>query len=273
MKLMKNSFLSKLSLTRNQALQIKILKKEKEDLQQKCNSLEELLAQTDYLPVPPQELRVRVGGWEDVDHFLGVGRKIFWDLKRLLAPFGKNFESFHSILDFGCGCGRVTRFLRPTDNQVIVGTDIDPESIGWCKEHLGHIAEFNVNNFIPPLPYPDETFDFIYCISVFTHLPEDMQFQWLKELRRITKPQGIFITSFHGEGLFPATDSQVAAIFTRDGYVYIEGERTKGLPDFYRTAYHTKSYIDKNWSRYFNILNIQPRAINNHQDGIVCQRE
>ncbi|MGA3084394.1 MAG: class I SAM-dependent methyltransferase [Thermodesulfobacteriota bacterium] len=269
---MKYDFLSKLSLLKHQAFQIKALKKEQEHLKQKCRQFEALLAQTDYLPIPPQELIVRVDYSDDVDLFLGVGRIIFWDLKRLLFDIGKNFESFHSILDFGCGCGRVTRFLRPTNHQVITGMDIDPESIGWCKANLSHIAEFETINFLPPLPYTDNSIDFIFCISVFTHLPEDMQFQWLEELRRITKPQGIFIASIHGEGLLPTNDSEVLNNFTKNGFVYIKGGGTKGLPDFYQTTYHAKSYIDKNWSRYFNILNIQTRAIGNYQDGIVCQK-
>src|SRR6476620_9175421 len=145
---MKRDFLTKFSLIKSQAFQIKALKKERDHLK-------EILAQTDYLPVPPQVLRVRVGGWDDIDHFLGVGRKIFWDLKRLLKGVGKTFESFNSILDFGCGCGRVTRFLMPAEHQTITGTDIDPESIEWCKQNLSHIAKFRTNNILPPLEFAD----------------------------------------------------------------------------------------------------------------------
>jgi SAM-dependent methyltransferase len=264
--------LNRLSLMKNQMAQIETLRKERRDLQSKCDSLEALLAQSDYLPAPPQELRVRVGGWEEVDHFLAVGRKILWDLKRLLKPLGKDLGAFHSILDFGCGCGRVTRFLRPNVGQKVVGTDIDAESISWCNENLRHIADFSINEALPPLPYADRTFDFVYCISVFTHLPEDMQFAWLSELRRITKPRGIFITSVHGQGLLPA-DSRVVDDFTRHGYAYMKGEGTEGLPDYYQTAYHSKPYVVENWGKYFKILDVPTRAINNQQDGVVCQRE
>jgi len=44
---------------------------------------------------------------------------------------------------------------------------------------------------MPPMSYEDNMFDFVYSISIFTHLPEDMQFAWLQELQRITKPGGI----------------------------------------------------------------------------------
>jgi SAM-dependent methyltransferase len=267
---MEQRIMRKLSSFRDQVFGIQALKQEADDLKQKCASLEMLLEQCDYLPLPPTELRVRVGGWEDPDHFLGVGRKIYWDLKRLSGNAGRHFHSFHSILDFGCGCGRVTRYLRKIDGRTVFGTDIDPECIQWCKEYLSSIATFTVNDVRPPLAFPDESLDLVYGISVFTHLPEEMQFQWLEELRRVIKKGGMFITSVHGEGLLDPADREGMERVKKDGFLYIKGGGTPGLPDFYQTAYHTKAYIQKTWSRYFDILNIQTRAINNHQDGVVC---
>lgn len=40
----------------------------------------------------------------------------------------------------------------------------------------------------PPLPYRDDQFDIIYCISVFTHFDEEMQDLWLHELTRVLNP-------------------------------------------------------------------------------------
>jgi len=256
----------------NLHLRIAALESERDELRQKCLELEAKLAQCDYLPVPPLALRVRVGGWEEPDHFLGVGRKIFWDLNRLLKGVNKNFDSFNTILDFGCGCGRVLRFFKPTASQTINGTDIDNESIAWCQQYLITIANFNTNHDLPPLHYPNNYFDFVYSISVFTHLPEDMQFQWLSELKRVLKPGGFLITTTHGEQLFPAELPEALTQLKQQGFYYLKGSGTNGLPDFYQTAFHTHTYIENNWSRYFKILNIQTRAINNHQDGVVCQK-
>jgi ubiquinone/menaquinone biosynthesis C-methylase UbiE len=263
---------SKLSRLIQQAGKIGALEAEMNRLQVRCKNLESQLAQCDHLPLPPPELRVRVGGFEDPDLFLGVGRKIFWDLKRLLKGMDKSFDSFSSVLDFGCGCGRVTRFLQPANGQVIVGTDIDNTSIQWCKQHLWHIADFQVNGTLPPLPFQDNEFHCVYGISVFTHLPEDMQLQWLEELKRIIKKNGLLITSLHG--MEPQTkNKELLDKFKREGFVYIKGKGTDGLPDFYQTAWHTKAYVQKTWSRYFKILSIQERAINNHQDVVVCQKK
>ncbi len=105
----------------------------------------------------------------------------------------KTWASFTSILDFGCGCGRVTRFLpRGLD---VTGLDIDGEAIGWCRQNLSSIAKFDVNNPEPPLDDSDETFDLIFCVSVFTHLPLEMERAWLRELKRVLKPGGWLLIS------------------------------------------------------------------------------
>lgn len=259
------------SYLRERSNKIKSLETEIKNLQQQNYRLQEQKAQCNCLPVPPLELITRVGGWADFDHFLGVGRKIFWDLKRLLKSVDKEFSSFSSILDFGCGCGRITRFLQPANEQTIIGADIDPQSIAWCSQHLSHIAQFKVTNALPPLPFADAEFDLVYCISVFTHLPEEMQFQWLHELQRVLKPGGLLITSIHGET--PQLGSpELVAEFDRKGFIYVHAGDTPGLPEFYQTTFHTKKYIMEQWSQYFEILNVQEWAINNHQAGIICQK-
>ena len=53
------------------------LEEERDRLRDRLASVEALVALHDLRPVPPVELRVRVGGWDDPDHFLGVGRKAY----------------------------------------------------------------------------------------------------------------------------------------------------------------------------------------------------
>jgi ubiquinone/menaquinone biosynthesis C-methylase UbiE len=132
-----------------------------------------------------------------------------------------------------------------------------------------------VNRHAPPLNYQDESFDFIYGISVFTHLPEDMATLWLKELRRILRPDGLLVTSTLGstdlQGLM-SDDKEALKQFKQKGFYYTKKFKTEGLPDFYGLSFHERSYIEAEWSRYFNILVFYPKAINNHQDGIVLSK-
>jgi predicted SAM-dependent methyltransferase len=41
-------------------------------------------------------------------------------------------------------------------------------------------------------------FDFIYAISVFTHLGEQLGLSWIQELKRILKPGGHLYMKVHG---------------------------------------------------------------------------
>jgi len=257
---------------------VRTLEGECDRLRKRCSELEALIAHHDLLPVPPTELRVRVGGWDDADHFLGVGRKIYWDVKRLLRSVDRSLADFSSILDFGCGCGRLTRHIVPVAGQSITGCDLDHESVAWCSDNLvrpvgGGLAFVN-NGATPPLPFADGSFDLVIAVSVFSHLPEDMQAHWLAELARITRSGGLLIASVHGPGLLPSdTPPETRAEFERKGFLYAKGFGTQGLPDFYQTAYHAAAYVSSRWQHGFRLVFQLPRGINNHQDAYVLVRE
>jgi SAM-dependent methyltransferase len=250
------------------------LEVERDQLRERCAKLEDLIAYYDVRPIPPTSLRVRVGGWDDPDHFLGVGRKIYWDIKRLLRGVDRSLSDFSTILDFGCGCGRLTRYLVPSAAQNLVGVDIDPESIAWCNEHLvRERVAFAVNREIPPLSFKDGSLDLVIGISVFSHLPEDLQFAWLAELARIIRPGGILIASVHGETLLSKeTAPETREKFAREGFLYAKGFGTPGLPDFYQTAYHRPDYVHATWQKGFRLIFEMPRGINNHQDAYIFER-
>jgi ubiquinone/menaquinone biosynthesis C-methylase UbiE len=221
---------------------------------------------------PPAHLQTRVAGAYD-PNFIEVGRRVCNNLQAVLARQNKSLTSFGTLLDFGCGCGRVLRAVATVKSpaQKLFGTDIDAEAITWCKKNYQRIAEFGVNECLPPTSYADGSFDFIYSISIFTHLPEDMHHAWLAELKRISKPGGYLVLTTHGQKYSSHIPESHRRVIAEKGFLYLETAITEGLPDFYRTAFHTHDYIRKNWSKYFNIVDIQEASINENQDAIICQ--
>jgi ubiquinone/menaquinone biosynthesis C-methylase UbiE len=101
-------------------------------------------------------------------------------------------ENFQTMLDFGCGCGRVIRNWRSLQGVNIYGSDYNHELIAWCDENLS-FAHFDSNDLAPPLSYESNKFDLIYALSVFTHLPEELQLTWLQELTRVLQPGGYLL--------------------------------------------------------------------------------
>jgi SAM-dependent methyltransferase len=157
------------------------------------------IREVDGLPIPPARLRVLVNGIPDLDWFLASGRAQTGYLRELLAEVGQPLDQMDAILEFGCGCGRMTRWWAADSARLDINAcDYNSELVGWCQENLPFVRA-TTNDLRPPLPYPDDSFDFVYAFSVFTHLSVELAHSWLAEIRRISKPGGLIWFTVHGD--------------------------------------------------------------------------
>jgi SAM-dependent methyltransferase len=154
------------------------------------------------LPFPPGRLIEAVAAVPLVTWFYGLGKSGAESITAVLRQHGLDIASFERILDFGCGCGRVIRHWSPLTRTDVHGTDYNVDLIDWCRANLG-FAHFGVNQLTPPLTYADNSFDFVYALSVFTHLAEDTQQAWMRELGRVLKPGGHLLITTHGDFYLP----------------------------------------------------------------------
>src|SRR5262245_32192003 len=76
-------------------------------------------------PLPPEDLRSRVAGTPSAEHFDTSGRQSVDDLGNALAAIGSDLAGHRTMLDFGCGCGRVLRWLGGLRDVELHGCDID----------------------------------------------------------------------------------------------------------------------------------------------------
>ncbi|MGA0605756.1 class I SAM-dependent methyltransferase [Phenylobacterium sp. VNQ135] len=221
---------------------------------------------------PPEHLQIRVTG-AAAGQFHVTGRKVAEQIAAILERGGAPLQQHRKILDFGCGPGRVISSIKEMHPDAeLFGSDIDGEAIGWARANLQDIGDFRVNGPNPPLPFADESFDLIYSISIFTHLPEDMQHGMLAELRRILKPGGVLLTTKLNPEAYELPDD-VRAKGLNDGFVYWgDADATEGLPGFYRLAYHTESYVRRVWADYFDVLHVGSHDLNNTQDAVLMRR-
>jgi len=197
--------------------------------------------ETDGLPLPPARLRTQVGPLHaDPDFFLASGRHNAELVRELLLEQGARVERLEALLDWGCGCGRVLRHWTGGSTEVF-GCDIDPKMVAWCDEHLpfAHVA---VNALTPPLPYEESSFDLVYAFSVMTHLSEELQREWVRELRRVLKPGGFFVFSTLGEYYASRNrlTSRERAAFAA-GELVVLYERSAGTS--LCSAYHPPEYV------------------------------
>ena len=225
----------------------------------------------DLIPPPPKHLQERVVGVYS-PNFILSGDKTYQSFVSLLDSIGKTFDEFQTVLDFGCGCGRVIRAMKRHKPDInFHGADIDAEAISWLQANYARIGEFRSLPYRPPCSYEDDSFDFIYGISVFTHLPEDMQFEWLEELARIAKPGAVILLTTHGQKHWSAFENPELTIMEEKGFHYRDVPTTEGLPDFYKNTYHSHDYIQQHWSKFFEIVNIIELGLDNHQDVVLAR--
>ena len=99
-----------------------------------------------------------------------------------------------SVLDFGCGYGRLARlFFYYIDQENFYGVDPWDKSIEEC--HNNRISKnILLSDWLPSsLPFEERKFDLIYSFSVFTHLSERATKQALNTLHRYLKDDGILV--------------------------------------------------------------------------------
>jgi len=147
--------------------------------------------------IPPRSLRTTAGS-PGVRRFIEAGRNCAAPLLGALESAGSSLEDSDAVLDFGCGCGRVFQHLYRRCPGALRGCDVNRPAIEWMRGNFPE-AEFEVNDFTPPLPYAAGRFDLVFSVSVFTHIDEEQQFAWLDELSRALRPGGLALLTVTGQ--------------------------------------------------------------------------
>ena len=115
----------------------------------------------------------------------------------------------------------LTEFL---DGGSYAGFDVSKSMIRWCRRHISterpefrfdwaavHNRKYNPFGTVADtefrFPYADDSFDFAFATSLFTHMSRDAIQHYLVELARVLRPGGRFLLTF-----FVITDDSSEAI-------------------------------------------------------------
>ena len=97
------------------------------------------------------------------------------------------------ILDVGCGSGQLAEYCKDVDSSSYTGLDIN--SIYLLKRRLE--SDFKEANFLVAngqyLPFKDASFDWIFCIDVFEHFP-DQELAAIEFRRMLRERGGVFLS-------------------------------------------------------------------------------
>ncbi len=132
-----------------------------------------------------------------IEAYLRADRSAVEAIDRALDSCGRTFEEIRSVLDFGCGHGRVLRQLRPRLPRARVDTcDLDGSAARFCA------AEFRAKAIVSNADVTRVRlgrYDLIWVGSVFTHLDRVGIDALLRKLGQALEPSGILCFSVHGE--------------------------------------------------------------------------
>jgi SAM-dependent methyltransferase len=120
------------------------------------------------------------------------------------------------------------------------GVDVDEEAIRWAAGHLR--GSFSIIHPQASLFLPSEALDVVYAVSVFTHLGEHEQDHWLREIRRVLRPGGLFLATTHSPELSlacPGLRESDHHELRENGFLHVDRS-----PDFReRTTFHSAGYL------------------------------
>lgn len=223
----------------------------------------------DGLPLPsPEMIRLVAGVANTAVYYWGGVLGARW-IKGILAKNGLDMNQFDALLDFGCGCGRIMRRWKSLTGPRLFGVDYNPYLIQWCRGALP-FAEFQTNELAPPLPYENDQFDLIYTISIFTHLEEQLQALWMKELKRILKPGGRLLFTVHGSTHLPLLTVEQRTKFAAGELIVLRPEHSG---DNVCCTYHPESYVRRVLAKEFLIVDFIPGGAKDaNQDAFLVQK-
>lgn len=221
----------------------------------------------------------RVQTWSNDRSVTFTSHCAFKAIESLLGRYGVANRDGVCVLDWGCGHGRVTRhFVQQWNAARICGTDIDDETIAWCREYLG--GEFRTTPLLPPTPFAEGSFDGIFGLSVMTHLSAEVQAAWLDEIGRLLKPEGVALITFGGSrsvawsSFFRGPDFWRHWTATGFDDRMIDPALAGKISDstYDRHTVQTQDYTRRAWSKHLNVVDVIPDFIGNLDVAVLCRR-
>jgi SAM-dependent methyltransferase len=98
------------------------------------------------------------------------------------------------ICDLGCGPGQIARYLHRLGAQTL-GVDLSPNMIAEAAQ-LNPQIHFHQGNMLA-LPDSDNSWGGIAAFYCIIHIPREQVVEALREMKRVLKPGGVLLITFH----------------------------------------------------------------------------
>jgi ubiquinone/menaquinone biosynthesis C-methylase UbiE len=121
----------------------------------------------------------------DEASFQSSGRAEAEALRRFVRPGD-------TVLDIGCGTGRVMEHLAPACREVH-GIDISEVMVEQGRARLDHLpnVHFHLGNGYDLATFGDGSFEVVYSIVALQHMARPVAYNYLLESHRVLRPGGV----------------------------------------------------------------------------------
>ncbi len=115
---------------------------------------------------------------------------------------GEGLRPEHTLVDFGCGTGRLAVHVIPyLHGGHYIGIDVSRPMLDGARRRVARVVPAPparvswIQQTRPVFPLPDRSVDVICAFSVFTHVEHEDTYRYLADARRIIRPDGRFVFS------------------------------------------------------------------------------
>ena len=116
----------------------------------------------------------------------------YWGIHAARYQFAKPHVAHSLVLDIACGTGYGLPILQ-TRARAVIGVDVDLDAVRKARLAIGAERARLITADGCSLPFADATFDVITSFETLEHLETRAEF--LAELRRVSRPQGLCVIS------------------------------------------------------------------------------
>jgi SAM-dependent methyltransferase len=220
----------------------------------------------------------------NAEHYFSVGASALNNILHALA-ISAAVRTPNRILDFGCGAGRVTRWISAAfPDASPEGCDLREADIAFVHTTFGAltwISSTKVAELNPPCASPEARYDLIWVGSVFTHLSQEASAELFDKLVSWLNPLGVMVFTSHGR--------MAVSRGQHSGFYGIPGQWDRVQADFETSGFGYADYADTPgygislvqlcwWARHITsraelqLICMTEQAWDGHQDVIAVQK-
>ncbi len=159
----------------------------------------------------------------DVDYFTRVKAEYLKDILQVAFNLTEV-----DVLDLGCGIGSYHALLR-SSLRSLSGIDVSSESIKIAKSRNSDVSYCDFDG--ATIPFEAASFDVVFAVCVFHHVPLNGRSRLIEEARRVLRPNGIMVIFEHNP-INPLTMRVVnRCVFDKDAILLKSNEAERLLAD------------------------------------------